>query len=148
MEGLQVDNNISLHYASGLTIEQSTNILISNIIVLTVISNETHTSEFGLLAYRSSRVVVDSFQAYNFSWGVAACRSITIGIHNAMIQNSDRSEVLIFDSHNLSVANVISQSNEHGILLVSSNHTHILSSNCTLLMQQQSEWNYTDGHVN
>ena len=92
IDGIQVAANSS--HLSGLIIEQCTDILISNA-VLTLISTEMHTSEFGVLVFGSSEIVVDSLQASNFSWGMAACKSMAISISNTKIQNSIRSGVLI-----------------------------------------------------
>ena len=60
IDGIQVAANSS--HLSGLIIEQCTDILISNA-VLTLISTEMHTSEFGVLVFGSSEIVVDSLYA-------------------------------------------------------------------------------------
>ena len=123
IDGIQIAAYFNV---SGLLIEQSTNISINNI-SLTLSSSRMNTSEFGLLVYKSSRIVVDSLQANNFSWGISACKSNSINISNTQIQNCNGSGVLIFESNSVYVENVMSQNNRHGILLALTNHTIITS---------------------
>ena len=94
IDGIQIAA-ILPYNVSGLIIEQSTNISINNI-SLTLSSSRMNKSEFGLLVYNSSRIVVDSLQANNFSWGISACKSNSINISNTQIQNCNGSGVLIF----------------------------------------------------
>ena len=107
---------------SGLTFEQCTEVRISNT-VLTINSNEMHTSEFGFLAHKSRNILVDSLQASNFSWGMALYKSITIDVSNTKIQKSHKSGMLIFESDNITLVNMTSsQNNEHGILSEAMRH--------------------------
>ena len=131
IDGIQIAAILPYYYnVSGLIIEQSTDISVNNM-ALTLSSSRMNTSEFGLLVYNSSRIVVDSLQANNFSWGISTCKSNSINISNTQIQNCNGSGVLIFESNSVSVENVTSQNNRHGILLALTNHTII--TNSTLL---------------
>ena len=126
IDGIQIATD-SLN-ASGLMIENCTNIHISN----TVLTAYKHTSGFGTLVYKSSRILLDTLQANNFSWGIAASNnSVSINISNTRIQNCHGSGVLIFDSDSISIENVMSQNNRHGIMLVLTSHVNI--TNSTLL---------------
>ena len=129
IDGIQITANLPYN-VSGLIIEQSTDIYIDNM-ALTFSSSKMNTSEFGLLVYNSSRIVVDSLQANNFSSGISACKSNSINISNTQIQNCNGSGVLIFESNSVSVENVMSKNNRHGILLALTNY--IIITNGTLL---------------
>ena len=109
---------------SALVIEHCTDILISSVIL----TNETPMTEFGLLVYESSKIVVDILQASKFVFGIAAYKSHFISISNTNIHNMSYG-VYIVDSHNASVVNVISQSNRYyGILLAFTSHTTMTNS--------------------
>ena len=123
IDGIQIVAN-SLN-ASGLIIENCTDIHISNSLIVT---NKEHTSAVGTLVYKSSRIFVDTLQANNFSWGIATSNSISIIISNTRIQNCSGPGVYIFDSDSVSVVNVMSQNNRHGIVVLSTNHTTITDS--------------------
>ena len=119
INGIQIAANVS-----GLLIEQCTGVLISNVVLT---GNKLRMYQCGLLIYASSRILVDSLQAKNLSWGILVCKSISIVISNTQIQNCSRSGMLTSDSDSVSVVNVMSQNNKHGILLVSTNHTTIIN---------------------
>ena len=95
INGIKIAANLP-YYVSGLIIDQSMDIYINNT-ALALSSSRMHTSEFGLLVYNSSRIVMDSLKANNFSWGIASYKSISISISNTKIQNCGRSGVSIFN---------------------------------------------------
>ena len=69
-----------------MILEQCTDILISSTIV-TISSSRMCPSEFGLVAFESRIIVVDSLQASNFSWGMTIYKSFTIDIRNTKIES-------------------------------------------------------------
>ena len=120
IDGIQIAAN-----ASGLIIENCTDIHISNSLI---VANKEHTSAVGTLVYKSSRILVDTLQANNFSWGIATSNSVSIIISNTRIQNCSGPGVYILDSDSVSVVNVMSQNNRHGIVILSTNHTTVTDS--------------------
>ena len=125
IDGIEISANST--HVSALVIEHCTDILISNVI-LTFIANEIPMTEFGVLVYESSKIVVDMLQASKFLLGIAACKSHFISISNTNIHNMSYG-VYVVDSHNASVVNVMSQSNRYdGILSALTSHTTITNS--------------------
>ena len=125
IDGIEISANST--HVSALVIENCTDILISNAI-LTFIANERSMTEFGILVYESSKIVVDMLQASKFILGIAACKSHFISISNTNINNM-WSGVYIVDSDHASVVNVMSQSNRYyGILSALTSHTTITNS--------------------
>ena len=133
IDGIQ----IAAYYMSGLIIEQSTDVHINNT-ALTLKSSRMNVSdhEFGLLIFNSSRIAVESLQVDKFSWGIAPYKSNSIGISNTTIHNCTRMGVLIFEGDNVSVVNVLSQNNRHG--LVSASTDHIIITNSALMKNSQN----------
>ena len=122
IDGIEISANST--HVSALVIEHCTDILISD----TFITNERPMTEFGLLVYESSKIVVDILQASKFSFGIAACKSHFISISNTNIHNMSYG-VYIVESYNTSVVNVMSQSNRYaGILSALTSHTTITNS--------------------
>ena len=108
---------------SALVIEHCTDILISSVIL----TNERPMTEFGILVYKSSKIVVDILQASKFVYGIAAYKSHFISISNTNIHNMSYG-VYVVESDNASVVNVMSQSNTHGIVSALTSHTTITNS--------------------
>ena len=154
IDGIQITANLPYN-VSGLIIEQSTDIYIDNM-ALTLSSSRMNKSEFGLLVYNSSRIVVDSLQANNFLSGISACKSNSINISNTQIQNCNGSGVLVFESNSVSVENVMSQNNRHGILLALTHHTNITNgtllnnglNGMTLMKAENSDIHHSLSHSN
>ena len=125
IDGIEISANST--NVSALVIEHCMDILISSVI-LTFITNERPMTEYGLLVYESSKIVVDILQASKFVFGIAACKSHLISISNTNITNMWYG-VYVVDSDNASVVNVMSQSNRHyGILSALTSHTTITNS--------------------
>ena len=124
IDGIEISSNST--NVSALVIEHCIDIRISSVILTN--GNLIPMTEFGLLVYESSKIVVDILQASKFLLGIAACKSHFISISNTNINNM-WSGVYIVDSDHASVVNVMSQSNRyHGILSVLTNHTTITNS--------------------
>ena len=98
-------------------------IIISNAVLI----NKMHgnLTGHGLLTYESSKILVDSLQTNNLSWGIVALKSGYISISDTNIQNSSLSGVLIIDGDHVSVEKVMLQNNGFGIQSLWTNHSFI-----------------------
>ena len=137
IDGIQIAVNLP-YYMSGLIIEQSTDVHISNTALTPKSQSRKNASghEFGLLVFNSSRIAVESLRANKFSCGIVTYKSNSIDINNIMIQNCIRMGVLIFHSDSVSVVNLLSQNNRYG--LVSASTKHIIITNSTLMNNSQN----------
>ena len=119
---------------SGLSVEHCTDIFISNAVLINKMYRNV--TGHGLFTFESSKIVVDSLQVNNLSWGIVALNSGHISISNTNIQNSSRSGVLIINSDHVSVENVLLQNNTYGIQSALSSHS--LVKNVTLRENNRS----------